>query len=46
MWIREALNQSMLGFGTGNVKLIDSDSREFINLQFQPAAHGSVVNFK
>jgi hypothetical protein len=46
MWIREALDQAMLGFGTGNVKLLVSDNREFIILQLQPAARGSTVNFK
>jgi hypothetical protein len=45
MWIREALDQAMLGSGTGNVKLIISDNREFIILQLQHAAYGSVVQF-
>ena len=44
MWIREALNEAMLGFGTGNVKILVSDNRDFITLQSQPAAQGSTVN--
>jgi len=46
MWIREALDQAMLGSDPGNVTLLVSDNREFIILQLQPAAHGSVVNLK